>query len=271
MNPVTKALDEIKYRIPYELLKVGFSNPNAWRDVSVSLDEQMLAKVIRPRVLLDCNLVGGVAADISLDGIRPEHIDEYTVVYRIPDDRTGGRAILAVHSIGYLPYQAYYQNGAGNLAYAAPTSMNSVTQATQRISDSYSALPVLANSQVELIGHNTILVKEQHKVSTTYYLRVLLENAPNLSNLSPRSYPHFAKLCELAIKSYLYNTLIVKIDKAYLESGQELGAFKNVLESYADAEEMYQTYLRETWMNVAFVNDAIAYDRFIRLQISPGI
>ena len=272
MNPIAKALDEIKFTIPYEILKVAFSNQyTQWRNTITSLDDAICTKVLNPRVLVDCNLVGGTTIDIPLDGLQPEFVDNYTTVYTIPANRTGGKTILSVLSIGYMPYQSNFAHGGANLAYAAPTSMNSVTQATQRIADSHSVVPILANPMVELVGHNTIMVKEQHKISSSYYIRVILENASNMQNLSPRSYLAFAELCKLAVKAYIYNTMIVKMDQSFLQSGQELGAFKNVVESYADAEEMYGTFLRERWQATAFMNDSINYDRFIRLMISPGI
>ena len=272
MNPIAKALDNIKYTIPYDVLKATFTDPHtSWRNPNLSIDELISSKVIRPRVLMDCNLVGGTTTNISLDGINPEYIDDHTTVYVIPPERTGGKTILSVLSLGYLGYGNGYGNMMGSLAHVAPTSMNSVTQATQRISDSYSAMPPVANAQVELVGHNVIMVREQNRISSVYYVRCILTNNDNMSNISPRSILQFAKLCELAVKSYIYNTMIIKIDQAYLMGGQELGAFKNIVESYADAEELYNTHLREVWQATAFMNDSINYDRFLRMQVSPGI
>jgi len=272
MNPIAKALDNIKYTIPIAILKEAFTDSHSrWRNPNLSIDDCIATKVIRPRVLLDCNLVGGTTVNISLDGIAPEIVDQFTTIYSIPPDRTAGKTILSVLSLGYMPYQANFNMMSGNLAYATPTSMNSVTQAAQRIGDSYSAMPVLANAQTELVGHNVIMVREQHKISSTYYIRCILANSDNMGNISPRSILAFAKLCELAVKSYIYNQLIIRIDQSFLQGGQELGAFKNIVESYADAEEMYNTHLREVWQATAFMNDSISYDRFLRLQVSPGI
>lgn len=272
MNPITKALDDIKFTIPYEVLEVAFrSDYNTWRNSNLSIDEHILTKILRPRVLMDCNIVGGVTVIIPLDGINPDFTDNYTTVYTIPNDRTGGRTIMSVLSIGYLPYQANFNMTSGNLAYATPVSMNSVTQAAQRIGDAVSVMPVLSNAQVEIIGHNVIMVKEQYRLSSTYSIRCVLANEENLTNINPRSFLAFSKLCELAVKAYIYNKLIVKIDQAFLQGGQELGAFKNIVESYADSNEMYLTHLKEVWMATAFMNDGINYDRYIKLMVSPGI
>ena len=117
MNPIVKALDDIKFTIPYEVLNATFQdNYNDWRNKSLSIDEQILNKIIRPRVLIDCNIVGGIMMVIPLMNINPDFADNYSTIYTIPDDRTGGRTILSVLSIGYLPYMANFNMTSGNLA-----------------------------------------------------------------------------------------------------------------------------------------------------------
>lgn len=272
MNPITKALDDIKFTIPYEILDATFRNDyNNWRNANNSIDEQMLVKIIRPRVLQDCNLVGGVTVVIPFDNIHPSFTDNYNTVYTIPNERTGNRTILSVLSVGYLPFQANFNMTSGNIAYATPLSMNSVTQAAQRIGDAMSVMPVLSNAQIEIVGHNTILVKENYRLSSTYSMRCVLMNDENLTNINPRSFLAFSKLCQLAVRAYIYNKMIVKIDQAFLQGGQELGAFKNIVEGYADSNEMYETHLREVWRATAFMNDSVNYDRYIKLMVSPGI
>src|SRR5258708_5967832 len=60
MNPITKALAEVKYRIPPEVLHTVFVNRlERWRDTPKSIEDQLLNLVVRPRVMVDCNLVGG--------------------------------------------------------------------------------------------------------------------------------------------------------------------------------------------------------------------
>jgi hypothetical protein len=74
-----------------------------------------------------------------------------------------------------------------------------------------------------------------------------------------------------AVKAYLYNKLIVPINSGYLSGGQELGMFKSVLEGYSDAEENYQTYLKEIWGQVAFMNDTSRYSYFISSMLAPDL
>jgi hypothetical protein len=272
MSAINKALDEIKFRIPRQILDVAFMDEvSGWRRSPMGLDELMMLKVIRPRVLYDCNLVGGQMANVSLENLQPVYDDNYTFVYSIPKERTQNRSILSALSISYMPYGAMY--GAAGVNYGAPGGLGSSIVATtgQRVGDAVSAVPPVSLGYVDLVGENTIMFRDNFRVTQAYFLRCILANEENLANLNPRSYPAFSKLCELAIKSYLYNNLIIKIDQAYLQGGQELGSFKNYVENLADSEQMYQDYLKEVWQAVSFANDIHSYDRLIKLQINPAI
>lgn len=272
MNPVSKALDEIKYRIPKEILTEAFMDPvSNWRNAPISLDEMMLNQVIRPRVLYDCDLVGGVIAIVSLENLQPYLPDNFTYVYTIPKSRTQNRSIISVLSVNYLPYAGAYLNAGGGYGGMGGVGSNLVTSASQRVSDSHSPVPAISVAYVDLVGENTIMFRDQYRVTQAYFIRCILANEENLNNLNPRSYIAFAKLCELAIKSYIYNKMLIKIDQAYLEGGQELGAFKAYIESLSDSEENYQTYIKEVWQAVSKMNDMQGYDRFIKLQVSPGL
>src|SRR5574343_1842064 len=272
MNPISKAMDEAKFTIPLEVLKEAFKDDRpTWRRAPISLDEMILSKVIRPRVLVDCNLVGGQMVLVPLEGLTPDFVDNFNLVYHIPKDRTNNRSIISVASVSYMPYASAYNSAGLGYGAVSPLSMNEVANAAQRVADSVSGVPPISNANAELIGENTVLIKDQFRVTSAYILRCLLANEEQLNNISPRSYPNFAKLCGLAIKSFIYRTLLIRIDQAYLQGGQELGAMKSYVESLSDSEEMYQTYLNEIWRPTAFMNDQQSYTRYIKLQINPGV
>lgn len=272
MNVLSKAIDEIKFTIPMKVLVETFKDDRAnWRHTSVSIDEMILSKVIRPRVLVDANIVGGQMTVVSLGGLMPEFVDDFTSVYKIPKDRTQGRSIMSLISVGYLPYN--YSGGGGNIGggLMSPNSMSTLMNVGQRIADAVSGIPPISNAYLDLVGENTVLIKDQFRVSSSYFLRCVLGNEENLNNLSPRYYKKFSTLCIFAVKSYIYNTMLVRIDQAYLSGGQELGTVKSVVESYSDMEQMYQDYLKDVWMKVALMNDVHAHTRHIKRLICPGI
>ena len=61
------------------------------------------------------------------------------------------------------------------------------------------------------------------------------------------------------------------MDKAQLYGGQELGAIKDVVDGYSDAEEQYQEFLETTWKKVSFMNDTNSAIRLIRMQVNPAL
>ena len=70
MSAVTHALKSLRFTIPEEILKITFKNKYAgWRTVSnapTSLDEQIMTKVVRPRVMVECDLIGGQLVELLL-------------------------------------------------------------------------------------------------------------------------------------------------------------------------------------------------------------
>jgi hypothetical protein len=269
MNPIKIALNNITYAIPNLILEEAFKDTiSNHRPAPISLEARITNKVIKPRVLIDTNLVGGRMAIIPLVGLRPEYVSN-GLIFTIPPERTQFLSIMSVLSVNYLPNQHLFYN-----AYNAMNTCdanNPLLQVANRVGMSMDNIPIVSTATADIIGENVILIQNVNPTLANYAVRCILANDPNFNNLNPRSIPAFSKLCTLAVKSYIYNILIVKIDVAYLQGGMELGAFKNIVETYSDAEEQYQTHLNEIWGAVAFMNDSARYERFIRLQISPGL
>jgi len=125
------------------------------------------------------------------------------------------------------------------------------------------------SAKLSLIAENTILVRYNDFSQEPGFIRCIIQNDEDLLNISPRSYNHFSKLVVLAVKSYIYKELFIRVNAAKLSGGQELGTFKELIDQYADAEEEYQLYLREVWMKVSFMSDDESYTRFIKASIMP--
>lgn len=266
MNPIKKAVDDIRYRIPKEILSLVFTDYNSnWRKTPISLEEQILNKVIRPRVLVDCNLVGGAQVFISLDGVPSEMTNDYTTVYYIPKDRTQNRSIISVLSISYLTAAAMasMQNNTGFSSCSATPTL----QAAQAMMNSFSNIPPVSTARISLIGDNTVLIRDVAPPIGFGFLKCIIENDNQLSNIQLRSIPDFTQLCTLACKSFIYNDYIVTLDRGQLYAGQDIGIVKQIIESYSDAEELYQTFLREKWQKIAFMNDRETMEGFLKLQI----
>lgn len=273
MNILKKMVSELKFRIPEEILKITFKDKEHWRELNsnVSIDQIMLNAVVRPRLLVDLDIMGGTEVIVPLEGLSPIFVDINTIVYQIPPHLINNRSIMSVLSVSYLPYTSSYNASGLGSTPVNMQSMNDVNAAANRVGMSHSSMPVVSNANVELIDDNTVLIRDQYKITGAYQLRCRIANENNLNNIKARSSLIFAKALEYCVKSYIYNKLIIKLDTAYLAGGQEMPSIRNYIESLSDAEENYQTYLKEVVAKTSVMNDEIAYTRFIKSQLSPGV
>ena len=264
MLAITKAIDEIHFRIPRQILEAVFLNRQLrWRQTPISIDEQIMALVVRPRVLIDCNLVGGTEAFINLDGVSFERSDDYTSVYRIPKNLTQGRSINSVLNITFSDPTKVSSYGV-----AAGQQNTMMLQVGSSVMDAHGSIPVTSTAKVQLIGENVVMVRDTVILPANIYLRCILANDENMSHIQLRSYPAFASLVVLAVKAYIYNEYIIQLDIGQLLGGMNIGKFKEIVDGYADSEELYETYLREKWQKIAFLNDEESAHRYMKLLIS---
>lgn len=259
MNAIKKALDEIRYNIPRPILEEAFIVQQVrQRGLRVSLDTKIRELVIDPRVLVDCDIVGGVELSIDISSLMPEVLDAGVLLYRIPKSLTQGRSITSALSLSF-------GRGAASGISGLSSNSSALLDGLQGVLDSASPIPVVAVADVTLVGENTVLVKDQYAIPTDGWLRVLVSNDPELNNIAPASYHNFSQLAILAVKAYIYNHMVIPMDEGQLHAGMQLGRFREIVDGYADANEMYLQFLNETWRVTAFHNDPERHRRHLRL------
>jgi hypothetical protein len=264
MNAVQKAIDDVKFTIPVQILEACFAQTRfAYRGLPVSIDEEIRRQVVRPRVLVDCNILGGTEAVIDLSGLRRERINDYLSVFHVPKERTQQRSIISVLNVTFS--DPAFTGANGGLAQGCQAT--SLMLAGQGMVDAQSPIPITSTARAELIGENVVRVQDTIVLPSTIYLRCFVANEENMGNIPMRAYLKFGKLVQLAVKSYIYNTMVVRMDMGELHGGQALGRFKDIIETYADAEELYSTYLVEKWQKVAYMSDSTQMNRHISLIV----
>lgn len=281
MNALMYAMSEIGAQIPAEILQAAFTIDEQPTTVNLTtLDDKILRKCLRKRVLVDANIVGGIETIIPLNNIPPAYYENNYTVYQIPPELTMDKEIISALSITALPANAGFNNGAlDGSAYGYPnggngvygSSFNPLTSIANRIGDSAAIGGMVHNAHLELVGYNTVLVYAHYRTLAYMGMRVVLENESNLNNIQPRSFKNLSMLCVLGVKAYIYNKLIIAINNGYLSGGQDLGMFKSIIDGYSSAEEDYRTYLREVWAGVAYMNDTTRYNRLLGSMISPDL
>lgn len=264
MNVVQISVNHIKNVIPRMILEDVFANRYAqYRASPISIEERIRKEVILGRVLPDCQMEYGLTTFVSLSGLRAEYLPGNDAVIVIPKERTGGLSIMSALSIMYAN-----PTGLNNTnQYGTRYDGSVITQATGWLMDAHDNHPMYSSSRVTLVGENTILVKGLPMIGDNMMLECILENDEALNTLKPKSIPVFKQLIVLAVKAYIYNTLILEIDTARLTGGHDLGKYREIVESYSDAEEQYNELLQEKIGVTFFLNDEEQTTRHIRFML----
>lgn len=264
MNPIQKAIDNVKFKIPPQIMRTFFVSSNLVnRAQNINIDDNILSLVIRPRVLVDCNIVGGAEVNVDMNGLAGEIVDQITTVIRVPKDRTQGRSIMSVMSLSYVNANSGINWGT-NLPLCG---VSAVGTAHQALLGSVTPPPITATTNVRIIGDNVVEIKDAMRFTGSGSLRCVVANDENMSHLQPRSYHDFAKLVEYAVKAYIYNNYVVEMDMGQLHGGQNLGTFKEIVDSYSDANELYDTFLKEKFTKIQMMNDKEAMSRHTKSLI----
>lgn len=267
-NALTKSVDMATRRIPRQILERVFLSPdNPWHNAPKSLAFEITEKVIRPRVIDDCNILSGIEDIIRLTGLRFERTPELMTVVHIPKERTAGRTIISPLSLSYIDY-----TGNGNFNPAPNFNACSVTpllQAASLVGASYTPSMNLGTTRLEMVAENTLLIKDTYTMPANASLRCIMSNDADMNNLPLRAIGHFADLCTLAIKSHVYNEMIVTMDEGVAQAGRNIGAYRQIIERYESAEEEYAEMLK-FFKRVMQMSDRETHTRIIRGQISRG-
>lgn len=265
MNAIQKAIKDIRNHIPREILERTFMTQNIsafggrHSFQPLSLDQRIREAVIDAQVLPDCHLVGGTEVTVPLQNVQPEYINSYNLVYHVPKHLTQQRSIIRVLHITF---------GDGGIA----GSMNLGLQGSSALLDKAQGLiqsrmpiPIVSTANIELIGENVVLVRENIAMPGNPYLRCVIATDSELNHLLPAAVLAFGKLCVLACKAYIYNSLAISMDQAQLSGGMALGRFREIVDSYSDAMEQYDTMFEERWRKIALLADPTAHLRHLKM------
>ena len=262
MSAIQTAIRHVKSVIPKEVLEIafGYINNNRYK-TSVSIDSRIKTTVIDEKVLPDCNIVGGVEVTIAMNGLTYEQLDVGLYAYRVPKALTQGRSITSVLSVAFANLNAYQAT-----ANVAPSQQTDLVQgAAVGYLQTLSPITYMSEARATLIGDNVVTVETQMVPGGNLYLRCMIENDYNMTNINRKSWLKFSELVEHAVKSWIYTNTIVSIDRAYVDGGADIGSIKDIIEGYSDAEQNYKDFLAKNWSIVSILNDPEAHERMVRL------
>lgn len=270
---IAKAMSEIIADIPRELLALTFqANEYNVINPSLSITDAIRRTVLVPRVLVDINLVGGIEAVVPVHNLSREYPENGVVVFDVPPSLVQFRMIMSCLSVSYNNIAGMTSNTSGGsypIGMVTPTSDGA--RAAMGLLNGVSSLPIAGTASIDMVGPYTVRVRDQNRWQMISHLRLYLSNDENLENLPPRVWPTFAELVLLATKAYIYRHLRVRIGKTFMVGGQELTVLSDIVSEYADANQMYKTYLKEVWSKVAKMIDGPTHERIIRGQMNIGM
>lgn len=280
MNAISQALQEIKFHIPMPILQKTFLDTSYLGFNNYSIDDAITTHVLKAKVLPDCNLLGGQTVIIDVSKCFVNAYEVGSNVITVPKDQTAGRSIVSVISVVHVTQGMLAALSAGgpgvtntNMGSGDCCTLNNGSPVMTALTNMYNAgnnLPVISSAVVEIIGENVVHVRNLPiGVKVGMALICVIANDENMSNIQPRSVYDFKKLCVLACKAYIYNKLLVNVDIGEFKAGASLGVIKSVIESYSDAAIMYDEFLRQKWVKIAYTNDKLKYSRLIARTTGP--
>lgn len=246
------AIQYLYDRIPSEILGLTFNIQNGLPyNYIKSMDDIIDQTVIQRRVVKDCSIVSGKIKYITLlQAYLEEPLPDYRAmtnvigqfsIYRIPAEVREGCPISSVMSIGY-PVRNVGSIFPGDYT-ASECPYATMNQMASEVLQSQTMSKNPPTPTPELIGSNLIRLTPSQFVHLDWVVACKLAFDENMTNLAHSAVIPFAKLVLYATQMYIYNDLIVKLDKGFIQGGAEIGAIRNIVESYQDANEKYDEEL----------------------------
>lgn len=272
---IQKALDEVFFQIPIEVLQLAFASQNIFlTQRQLSIPAMIREEVIERRVRVDIDCKGATQVAIPLAGVTPEYLDQYNRVFVIPASLTDGRSISCTLSVSYGQYGAYgYPNmlGQGRAYMGYPgTDQSVLTNMVDNLNNARRPIPMVSSANVRLIAENTILVTDALPIAQELWLNCLLGSDQELTQIQPPYWPLFSELVVWAAKAYVYRKLNIQLDTGALVAGQSLGRIREVVDNYSDAEQTYQDMRREKLGKMLFLNDPTRRKQHLKMLIGGG-
>lgn len=267
---ISIAIDRVRWEIPPEVIQYAFtptrydpSSNGLIRDYStaVSIDTLIRRQIVEARVLVDLDLCSGVEVFIPMVGVEGMRVDAWTMVYTVPKSLTQGRSITEVYGLAYGRGHTL-----GNVGVVSE-DRSMVLEAAAGVLQSNSSWTQVQSAYCTLVADNTVMVTNMNRIPGIMYLRCLVSNDPNLSNLGGFMADAISELVELATKAWIYSRTIVPLDEGAIRGGASLGRIREVIDSYSDASTMYKEYMKEMFRKKAVMANKDQHRRLLRYTV----
>lgn len=257
----------LKSGISREVLELAFIKKNYnTLNTFINLEKEIEDIVIKQIILPDCNIYGGteVLINTSTVPIINESRTEKTI--RIPLEYTNGKKFNSIRNVCYYSIQGGYNAASTSYGMMSSNFNNPIISLTSQLLSSVDTIFKPSTAKCDLINRDNSVIRMYDTglfSSTIFYIRGSLEYDESLSELPLAMYDSFYKLFVFAVKAYIYNKLIVPLDKGYIQGGYEIGVIKEIVSEFKDADSNYLDYLENTWKKQQFMSDPVNMSRFL--------
>lgn len=243
-NTLAYTMTEIFHHIPKEILELGF--PQHALKPPTALSSRIYNEVIVNRVAPRCNLNGGKIKDITLHHTWWErtnnsyhtniaNVGPYAI-YRIPPEVRDNLPIIGVNHLS--PPSMYGNTG----YYGGPPNEAGfdVPQVMDRMLSSHTGHNSIITPSAEVLSGDMIRLDPAMHTHQDWRLSAKIAYDEGFNNLNSSAVESFAHMVIAATKAYIYNALIISLDRGYMMGGAEIGAIKDIISEYRDANERYE-------------------------------
>ncbi|ANZ48038.1 hypothetical protein ASESINO_25 [Erwinia phage vB_EamM_Asesino] len=243
MSVIDYCLRRVRRKIPEPILRAAFVPENMrLLGIASSLDNEIMEKVFKEYLIPEVSRMGQYT-EIDLQGVAFENDtqDYYSRVYYIDDIKTGGRPLIDAHlAVTPVAGQAYTLPPAGSYLDGATSG---IMASTQQVVDSQSAMPRIGSPECKVLGPNVIRIKDPGMFVYATKIMAKFMLSDDLNEIKAPFWPVVADLAVYATKEQIYNKMMFDMDAGKIENGMEFGAFRNIIEGYSDAGEMFDDNL----------------------------
>ena len=260
MAILVNAAIDAKFKFDREALEIVFldlprQSFNLLRNVTI--ESQIIDTVLIPRVLKDCNLVGGEILRIDLRKTNIS-LEDQGVVIHVPKHVINNRKIMSVHGVTMSDDFVYrhrdeYIYEQGN-SLGRDFDIDGIN---------------LAFTRSRLIGNNTILVEGITQINflPNIIIELMVTNSNRLGNIDGAYYSVFSEMANHAVGSYIYLMLRRAVNQYSIKGGSTYDGIKEIISELGDEEEKYVDMRDNVWPKVSRLSDTESYNRQIRLSV----